>query len=532
MTTLKASTQGLKRIKQARREKGWNVDDPSWLEEASRVLGTDWEAVGYLAEGISEGTWKRFLAGKRPITAEAFRAYSEVLGLNWQEISDRVALLLSADRSSMQDWGEAPESGVFYGRTEELATLKQWILKDSCRLVTLLGMGGIGKTALAVTLAESIQEQFHYVIWRSLRYAPPVEDILAELIRFLSNQQPTDLPTGVSARLSQLIDCLRKQRCLVVLDNFEAILRDGESHPETQRHRPGTYLEGYEAYGELLHRVGESQHQSAIAVISREKPREIAAIEGNSQPIRSLQLNGLQELDAREILKAKELSGETKWDSLIRLYRGNPLALNIVSTTIKELFNGNVSEFLIQNTLVITGFTDILDQQFKRLSGLEKQIVYWLAIHRQPVLLSQLQTDILGSVKKSDLIEGLQSLGRRSLLEKTTEPSEVLFTLPPIVMKYVTNQFVEQVCEQLCDGEIELLSTHALVTPQEYNTQEFPFKPILLLVKEQLISAFRSENRLIEHLKTILSILEGKPALEVGYAKDNILKLLAELESA
>ncbi len=532
MTTLKASTQGLGKIRQARRERGWNVDSPSWLEEASKVLGTDWEAVGYLAHGISEGTWRRFLAGKRPITAEAFRAYSEVLGLNWQEISDSEALLRSADRSSMQDWGEAPESGVFYGRTEELATLKQWILKDSCRLVTLLGMGGIGKTALAVTLAESIQEQFQYVIWRSLRYAPPVEDILAELIRFLSNQQPTDLPTGVSARLSQLIDCLRKQRCLVVLDNFEAILRDGESHPETLRHRPGTYLEGYEAYGELLHRVGESQHQSAISVISREKPREIAAIEGNSQPIRSLQLNGLQELDAREILKAKELSGEERWESLIKLYRGNPLALNIVSTTIKELFNGNVSEFLIQNTLVITGFTDILDQPFKRLSGLEKSIVYWLAIHRQPVSLSQLKSNILGAVKKSDLIEGLQSLGRRSLLEKTTEPSEVLFTLPPIVMKYVTNQFVEQVCEQVCDGEIELLSTHALVTPQEYNTQEFQFKPILLLVKEQLISAFRSETRLIKHLKTILPILEGKPAREVGYAKDNILRLLAELESS
>jgi hypothetical protein len=88
------------------------VDDPSWLEEASRVLGTDWEAVGYLAEGISEGTWKRFLAGKRPITAEAFRAYSEVLGLNWQEISDRVALLLSQIALQCKT-GEKHQSLVF-----------------------------------------------------------------------------------------------------------------------------------------------------------------------------------------------------------------------------------------------------------------------------------------------------------------------------------------------------------------------------------------------------------------------------------
>jgi transcriptional regulator with XRE-family HTH domain len=536
MATLKASTPGLARIKQARKQKGCSVDNPKWLEEASRVLGIDWDETGYFAEGISEGTWKRFLAGKRPIKAEAFKAYSEVLGLNWEEL---------VERGSVQDWGEAPESSVFYGRTEELTTLSQWIVNDKCRLVTLLGMGGIGKTALAVKFAESIQEQFQYVIWRSLRYMPPVDDILAEFIRFLWERNPSlakgdkeeCLPTGFSARVSLLIDGLRQHRCLLVLDNFEAVLWDGESHPETLRHRTGSYLEGYQGYGELLKRVGESQHQSAIVLISREKPREIAAIEGKSLPIRSLQLKGLQEVEARGILKAKGLAGEEKWDTLIKLYRGNPLALNIVSTTIQELFNSNVSKFLKQNTLVITGLTDILDEQFQRLSSLEKQIIYWLAIHRHPVLLSQLQTDILFPVKKSQLIEVLQSLGWRCLLdkatptliEKNTEQGEVVFTLPPIVMKYVTNHFVEQVCEQLCEGEIELLSSHALVGTQGSNIQEFPFKPILTSVKEQLISVFRSKQRVIEHLKIILSILESKPALEVGYAKDNLLKLLAEL---
>jgi hypothetical protein len=324
----------------------------------------------------------------------------------------------------------------------------------------------------------------------------------------------------------------------VVLDNFEAVLWDGESHPETLRHRTGTYLAGYEGYGEFLKRVGESQHQSAIILISREKPREITTIEGKSLPIRSLQLKGLPELEAREILKAKDLAGEEGWDSLIKLYRGNPLALNIVSTTIQELFNNNVPDFLRQNTLVITGFTDILEQPFKRLSDLEKQIIYWLAIHRYPVLLSQLQADILFPVKKSDLMEVLQSLGWRCLIDKTTptitdpniEQSEVLFSLPPVVMKYVTNCFVEQVCEQLCEGEIELLRSHALVNSQEDNIQDFIFKPILISVKEQLISAFRSEQRFREHINNLLSILEGKPILEVGYGKDNLLKLLAELE--
>ncbi len=529
MATLKASTPGLVRIKQARKEKGWSVDSPNWLEEASRVLGINWDKVGYLAEGISEGTWKRFLAGKRPINEEAFKAYTEVLGLNWQEI---------ADRGTVHNWGEAPESGVFYGRTEELATLQQWIVQDKCRLVTLLGMGGMGKTALAVKLVESIQDQFEYFIWRSLRYTPSVEDILAELINFVCGHPPLPrggeegvLPASFNSRLSQLIDCLRKHRCLVVVDNFEAILGDSESNSATLRHHCGTYLDGFLLYGELLKRVGESQHQSCLLLISQEKPREIAVREGQAQPIRSFVLNGLHEVEAREILKAKGLAGEERWETLINLYRGNPLALNIISTIIQELFNSNVLDFLRQNTLVITGLSDILEQQFKRLSRLEKQVSYWLAIHRKPVLLSQLQADISFPVKKSELIEVLQSLGWRSLIEKSTEPSEVLFTLPPVVMKYVTNQFVEQVCEQICEEKIELLRSHALVTTQEDKIKEFHFKPILASVKEQLILAFRSEKRLIEHLKRILSILEGKPALEIGYAEDNILKLLAELEA-
>ncbi|MGC1394163.1 MAG: NB-ARC domain-containing protein, partial [Coleofasciculaceae cyanobacterium] len=178
--SIKASTAGLAKIKQARKDKGWNVDDPRWLEEASAVLGINWETTGYLAEGISEGTWKRFLAGKRPIKAEAFKVYSQILGLNWQEISTK---------DSVQNWGEAPESGIFYGRTNELTTLEKWLLNDKCRLVTLLGMGGIGKTALVIKFAESNQEQFEAIIWKSLRYIPTLEDFLGQLILAVSNQQ-------------------------------------------------------------------------------------------------------------------------------------------------------------------------------------------------------------------------------------------------------------------------------------------------------------------------------------------------------
>jgi predicted NACHT family NTPase len=91
MTTLKASEQGLARIKQARREKGWTIEDPRWLVQASQELEPNrtWTEDGLYANNISLPTWRRFLAGRERIKANAFKSYCKVLGLNWEEIVDR-----------------------------------------------------------------------------------------------------------------------------------------------------------------------------------------------------------------------------------------------------------------------------------------------------------------------------------------------------------------------------------------------------------------------------------------------------------
>ena len=91
MTTLKASEEGLVKINQARRERGWTIEDPRWLVEASQKLDPDrtWTIAGPYADGLSLPTWRRFLRGRELIKANAFRAFCTVLQLNWEEIVDR-----------------------------------------------------------------------------------------------------------------------------------------------------------------------------------------------------------------------------------------------------------------------------------------------------------------------------------------------------------------------------------------------------------------------------------------------------------
>ncbi len=337
-----------------------------------------------------------------------------------------------------QDWGEAPDASVFYGRTEELSRLQQWIVTDHCHLVALLGMRGIGKTALSVRVAQQLQEEFEYVIWRSVRHCPPLGDLLANWLRILSPSARGDIPVSVNDRLSRLMDYLRSRRCLFILDNWESLLCAQEV--------AGDYQDGFEGYGELLRRMAESNHQSCLILTSSEKPREIGLFADTNLPVRVLSVRDLPTSAAREILKEKGLVEEEAWDELIQLYRGNPLALKIVATTILDLFAGKASEFLQQNTVFLGKLNKVLEEEINRLSQLEMQILSQLVSAQNSVSLVQLREVLDSTIPTSQLIEALESLLWRSLIEKNIERYSTVFKLQPVIREYLTHRLQKQQC--------------------------------------------------------------------------------------
>ncbi|BAU63669.1 transcriptional regulator, LuxR family [Stanieria sp. NIES-3757] len=316
------------------------------------------------------------------------------------------------------DWDSAPDVSVFYDRSQELAILNDWIVNQRCRLISLIGMGGIGKTALGVKLAQQIQEQFDYLIWRSLEQAPSLDQLLTDIIQVLHPQRENQQIHGLNYKISWLIAHCKAHRCLIILDGLETLLLPKEL--------VGTYAQSHENYSQFFRRFGEENSKSCILVTSREQVREISFLQGETSPVRSLKILGLGE-NAKLLLKEKKLSGEGNWHSLIEIYGGNPLLLKLAATTIQEVFDGNVSDFL-DATLFPRNVTNFVRETLRRLSDIELKVLREIANQSQPILLKDLITNLV-NISGGDLISAVASLRQRSLLEKSADG----FIVSPVV---------------------------------------------------------------------------------------------------
>lgn len=433
------------------------------------------------------------------------------------------------------DLSEAPDVSSFCGRTQQLNELRQWIVKEPCRLVVLSGVAGIGKTTLSVKLAQQLKDEFDCVIWRSLQQAPTLNNLLADLIQFFERSAPINLPVDVDKRITQVIESLRSKKCLIVLDAVETILEPGKL--------AGHYRDGYEKYGEFIKRIAEQQHESCLVIVTREMPETLIPLVGNHFPVRDLKLIGLDAAEARDIFKVQNLSDEEKWSDLIKIYQGNPLELKIVAPAIRELFNGKVSDFLKRKTFVFGGIKALLNDQFERLVDLEKSILYLLAIERRPVSLEYLSDNLLWQISNSDILEALSSLLRRELIDKNASTGQAEFLLHPVLMQYVTEHFTNEVCSEIFSllrnqkadyKNIKILKNYKVFKNPKLESgakNTIEPNPIVTSVNHTLTKLYKSNSKGCDQLRKIYTMVLNQSDLEIGYIPDNLQYFLAVMTS-
>ena len=327
------------------------------------------------------------------------------------------------------DLGDAPQIFTFFDRTSELSTLENWITGDRTRLIALLGISGIGKTTLSLRLIDQIKSQFDYVIYRSLRFSPTLDATLTNLLQIFSQQ--SEIPQNIETKISQLLDYLRKYRCLIVLDDVQMLFSSGQL--------AGQYKTGYEDYQLFFKLIAEVCHQSCLILNSWEKPREIARLSKEDRPVRCFVLGSLGEA-AKEILNSQKLSDEQTWSTLIDIYQGNPLWLELTATLIQELFGGRVAEFLqCEMPILDESLQFQLSLPFGRLTAAELAVMVHLANQPEPVAVSQFLNKIPFS--SSEIVNAMRSLGSRFLLDTIEQEKITLFSLNTVVKQYVKTQY-------------------------------------------------------------------------------------------
>lgn len=277
--------------------------------------------------------------------------------------------------------GQPPDLSSFYGRAAELTKLREWVVKKRC--VALIGAAGIGKSALAAKLIDKIsadpQSGFDCFVWKSVHYAPPLENLVTDLIGLLADplELEPDLPAYTQAKVSVLFKYLQSRRCLVVLDGVEAILKGDRNNSFNP------YGEQYVEYGIFFRRIVEELQQSCLVLTSREPFNDLKRLQLAGRPYYSLKLEGLELEDATQVLRYQDLTGEGSWDKLIQTYLGNPLALELAANRIKDFFAGNVEKFFeCQTSLMSDFFQESLQELFGvegRLTNLEKRVATYLA---------------------------------------------------------------------------------------------------------------------------------------------------------
>ncbi len=416
------------------------------------------------------------------------------------------------------DWCEALAVPSFYGRAEELGTLGRWMVEERCRVVSVLGLGGIGKSALAIRLMHRVASDFEAVIWRSLRDAPTIDSLLDDCLQFLAHQALRDVSVSLERRVGLLLEHLRRTRVLIVLDNLEALLAEGVD--------TGSMRAGYEGYGQLLRRVAETEHQGCLLLTSREKPGDLVPLEGSQAPVRALRLTRLDTDACEQLLAEKGVTGSVAEQArLIEAYAGNPLALNIVAQTISDLFAGQIAPFLEQGEVIFGGIRDLLARQFTRLSSVEQTVLLWLAIVREPVNLQHLQALLFTPLSGAQVLEAIEALHRRSLIERGHRLGS--FTLQSVVLEYATARLIAEVASEIEQGQPARLIEQGLelATAKEYvrqTQQRLLVTPLLA----RLQALYRGRAAVVGRLLAQLDELRTRSEEIQGYGPANVLALL------
>ena len=340
----------------------------------------------------------------------------------YKESEDLAKFMEIAERNSNRISG----GEVIVGRIFELEELSK--LVNSNKYVEIFGIAGIGKTALAKKWISWVKNNEDYKSrWEGLHYVAVKRNYRSAetLVRDLCFE--LDIETNENSICSELfIEKIIKGKNIVIVD-FDNYRIENEVIFE---------LSNY------LKSIIDRSHRSCVVFIFRE-PRFSYGIQLNRESKSSfLQIIGMKASDAEEMLEDYRLTGKIDWEEFVNGYRGNPLALKMIASHVKNYLGGNFDLFNKMKTIFMNpDLESMLNEQYSRLSQQEKIFLFALSnqYYEVPPItkfnFEQLCEYFPGGMDQ--LIQSLRKFENLVLLERVADTDKtLLWMLPPVVRKY------------------------------------------------------------------------------------------------
>jgi tetratricopeptide (TPR) repeat protein len=368
-----------------------------------------------------------------------------------------------------------PAVPVWAGRDRLMAELGPLLRAgEALRVVALIGQGGIGKSALAAKLLESIGVElasgllsaaflgrgFGRAIAFKAFEGTSFDEVAAGLLAGLGAPDGRSLvkPTD---KIAAIVRALAEEPALVVLDNLESVL-----HPASHE-RAGRAIEP--DWGELLTALANGNHRSLVLLTSREYPRDLV---GKMNPlglpdpllVKLVDLRAVDGASSLEILQNYGFTDQSERQWIADRVQGQPFLLRLLAGYAQ--YPGYVQQ---HPELLAGGAEQLLKQQLARQSKAARQLLQKMCVLRVPVntnaltflrlyknnfltqdlrfLWSRLakQKVEFGSTEIKETQTILEALSNASLIQKQydSERREFLFDLHRVVVEFLQRELGE-----------------------------------------------------------------------------------------
>ena len=344
MASIRASKEGLERFEQARNKKRWNQNADALLAKS----------------GVHRSTVQSLEQGRK-IKPENFVALFKAVGIeNWEKWVDNSATQASYMEFSVyqhDDW---------VGRETLLDELSKKV-RGSCRVLLLVGITGIGKTALAERIVQELRGDWgeHRENFEDEKKVSDFASVALQWLEKWGESVPKD-DHKPEQLLRQLVKHLCENRRLILMDSIEYLLT------KNNQDEWGDFTD--EWWGKFfVSFLAESNCQSRFILTSQDLPSkfEKAECDRYNNLWYSQLLRGLETQEQIALFEKAELDGDWKLPhSPLRVigevYDGHPLALRTIAGEIKGSYAGKVSAYWKDNSRYIEDVKEAIDEARKQ----------------------------------------------------------------------------------------------------------------------------------------------------------------------